>query len=203
MEIVKGMVLANSGFLDALGFTGGEPCLQPKAVLELCTWAKNRGLATFLNTNASIPRVVKDLVEKNLLDYLAFDLKAPLRAEAYKTVAGLDERVDKAERMIANIKKTIEVCKQYRVTLEARTTVVPTLLDDEASIREIATVAKDCSIYVLQEFSPGEAVLDVKLRKLKPTPRELLVKLAKIALEEGVKEVRVRTRSQGMERVIL
>lgn len=203
MEVIKERVLANVGFLDALGFTGGEPCLQPEPVLELCSWAKRKGLETFLNTNASNPSVVKELLERGLLDYVAFDIKAPLRAEAYKRVAGLGESVERAERVVANVRKTIEVCKKFGVALEARTTVVPTLLDDEASIREIATVVKDCTIYVLQEFSPVEEVLDEKLRKLKPTDRELLIKLAHVALEEGIREVHIRTRSGGMERVSL
>jgi pyruvate formate lyase activating enzyme len=201
LDVVKDRVLENIGFLDALGFTGGEPCLQPKPLRELCRWAKTQGLATFLNTNASHPGVITALLEQRLLDYLAFDLKAPLRAEAYQRVAGLGSCREHAEHVIANIRATLEVCKRFGVPLEARTTIVPTLMDDEASIREIAAVARECTIYVLQEFSPVGDVLDETLRQLRPPDREVLVSLAEIALDEGVREVYIRTRRGGMERV--
>lgn len=200
LGVVKERVRVNLGFLDALGFTGGEPCLQPEPVVELCRWAKTHGLATFLNTNASHPRLVNELLERRLLDYVACDIKAPLRAEAYQRVAGLGDHTGYAEQVVANIRATIAGCKRFGVPLEVRTTVVPTLLDDEASIREIAAVAKECTLYVLQEFSPVDDVLDANLRNLRPTERDLLVSLAESALEEGVADVYIRTRRGGMER---
>ena len=136
-----------------------------------------------------------------MLDYVACDIKAPLRAEAYQRVAGLGDHTGYAEQVVANIRATIAGCKRFGVPLEARTTVVPTLLDDEASIREIASVAKECAIYVHQEFSPVEEVLDASLRNLRPTEKDLLISLAEIALEEGVADVYIRTRRGGIERI--
>ena len=200
VELVKNRVLANIGFLDALGFTGGEPSLQPRPIIELCGWAKKEGLKTFLNTNGSNPRLVGDLAVKNILDYVALDIKAPLRPEVYGGVSGLGEGVD---TIVANIKEALEICRRAGLPVEVRTTIVPTLIDDEMSIREIARSVRDCTVYVIQEFFPFEEVLDEELRGVKPPRRELLIKLARSALEEGVREVYVRTREDGMEKVVL
>jgi len=200
VELVKNRVLANIGFLDALGFTGGEPSLQSGPIIELCGWAKKEGLKTFLNTNGSNPRLVGDLAEKNILDYVALDIKAPLRPEVYRGVSGLGEGVD---TIVANIKEALEICRRAGLPVEVRTTIVPTLIDDEMSIREIARYVRDCTVYVIQEFFPFDEVLDEQLRRVKPPRRELLINLARSALEEGVREVYLRTRENGMKKVVL
>lgn len=198
LSVVEERVLANREFVDAIGFTGGEPSLQPESIIELCEWAKEEGLGAFLNTNGSNPTLLKDLSKRGIIDYVALDVKAPLRPEAYGSNIGLRSSV---ERIVENIKEVIRFCKEAGLPLEARTTVVPTIIDDEASIREIARSVSDCDLYVIQEFFPFEEVLDERLRKLKPPERELLVKLARSALEEGVREVYIRTRQYGLERV--
>jgi len=200
LELIKNRVLKNMGFLDALGFTGGEPSLQPRPIIELCDWAKKKGLKTFLNTNGSNPTLIDDLTGKNILDYVALDIKAPLRPGIYGWVSGLDKGV---EIIIANIKETLDICRRAGLPLEVRTTIVPTLIDDETSIREIARSVRSCTIYVIQEFFPFKEVLNEQLRGAKPPRRELLIKLAKLALEEGVKDVYVRTRENGMEKIML
>ena len=196
LEVVEERIQANIGFLDALGFTGGEPTLQPKPVIALCEWAKARGLKTFLNTNGSNPQFIDEMVGRGLIDYVAMDVKAPFKKEAYGHVAGLRGDVLK---VMADIRKSIAVCKRVDLPLEIRTTIVPTLIDDEKSIREIVEAIRGYGIYVLQEFSPSDDVPDETLRKVKPPDRESLIKLAKTALEAGVKEVYIRTRNGGME----
>lgn len=198
LGVVEDRILRNIRLLDAVGFTGGEPSLQSRPVVELCRWAKERGLETFLNTNGSNPRLVGELVKSRLLDYVALDVKAPLRPEAYGPVIGLKGNVGK---IIGRIMETMRIGKEAGLSMEARTTVVPTLIDDERSIREIARSVRECDLYVIQEFFPLDEVLDPELREEKPPKREFLIKLAEAALQEGVKEVCVRTRQHGMEKV--
>jgi pyruvate formate lyase activating enzyme len=198
LKVVEERVQANIGFLDALGFTGGEPTLQPKPVIALCEWAKARSLKTFLNTNGSNPRLIDEMARRGLIDYVAMDVKAPFKKEAYGRVASLRGNVLK---VMANIQESIAVCERAGLPLEIRTTIVPTLIDDEKSIREIAKTIRGYGIYVIQEFFPFDEVLDENLKKVKPPDRELLIRLAKTALEAGVGEVHIRTRSGGMERI--
>ncbi|UCH02981.1 MAG: anaerobic ribonucleoside-triphosphate reductase activating protein [Candidatus Bathyarchaeota archaeon] len=198
LEAVKERVHENINFLDALGFTGGEPTLQPKPIIALCEWAKTRGLKTFLNTNGSNPRLIEEMAKGKLIDYVALDVKAPFRGEVYRRVAGLRGTV---EKVMANIRETIAICERADLPLEIRTTIVPTLIDDEKSIREIAETVRGYGIYVLQEFFPSDDVPDETLRKAKPPNKELLIRLAKTALNAGVREVYIRTRNGGMERI--
>ena len=79
--------------------------------------------------------------------------------------------------------------------------IVPTLIDDEQSIHEIAETICGYGIYVLQEFFPFDDVPDENLRKVKLPDRESLIRLAKTALKAGVGEVHIRTRSGGMEKI--
>jgi pyruvate formate lyase activating enzyme len=184
------------GFLDAIGFTGGEPSLQPKPVIKLCQWAKAKGLKVFINTNGSEPTFISEMVKHTLLDYIAIDVKAPFNRKAYTQVSGVRKNID---RIMENIVKTIELCENAGLPTEIRTTIVPTLIDDERSIRAIAGSIQGQTKYVLQEFFPFKDVFDVKLRKINPPSRQLMLKLAKVAVHAGLQEVYIRMRNSGME----
>lgn len=198
LDLVKERVLGNIGFLDAVGATGGEPGLQPEPIIELYRWAKRNSVKTFLNTNGSNPQLIDRLLAENLLDHAAIDVKAPLRPEAYGKVIGLSGDF---EKIIENVRRSLELCRKAGVSVEVRTTIVPTLIEEEESIREIARVAKCYGSYVLQQYFPFEDVPDEKLRMVKSTNRDALIKLARSSLEEGAVEVYIRTRESGMERI--
>jgi pyruvate formate lyase activating enzyme len=198
LAFIKNRVRENIGLLDAIGFTGGEPCLQAAQVTELCEWAKHVGLKTFLNTNGSTPSLIASLSLRGLVDYIAMDVKAPLEADAYGRVIGLRRF---GEEIVTAIKETYQAIVDAPSFLEVRTTIVPTLIDDEASVRDIASSVHNCDLYVLQEFLPVPEVPDPELRTVRPPKRERLLSLAQIALEAGVNAVAIRTRRYGFEEV--
>jgi pyruvate formate lyase activating enzyme len=198
LKTVEKRIQENIRFLDAVGFTGGEPSLQPKPVIALCEWTKGRGLQTFLNTNGSNPRLIDEMARRELLDYVAMDVKAPFNKEAYRRATGLKGDISK---VMADVKESIMVCERAELSLEIRTTIVPTLIDDEQSIREIVETIGGSGIYVLQEFFPFNDMPDERLRRIKPPERASLVRLARTALEGGVGEVYIRTRGRGMEKI--
>jgi len=199
LETLKDRVLANFGFNDALGVTGGEPSLQPDAVLTLFAWAKDVGLKTFLNTNGTNPELLRRLAEAKALDYVALDIKAPLEVNAYNHVSGLAD----SGKVVAEIREALAFCRDIRIPMEARTTIVPGLIDYEAAIRKIVKSVKGHGAYILQEFFPFDSVLDPRLRKLKPSSRESLLHLSTEALLQGLSEVYIRTHDHGLERVTL
>ncbi len=198
LELIEERVLGNLGFLDAIGATGGEPGLQPEPIIALYRWAKKKEVKTFLNTNGSNPQLIDRLLAERLLDHVAIDIKAPLKTNNYGKTTGLGKDIDK---IVSNIRQSLELCREAGLSVEVRTTVVPTLIDDERSIREVAKVAKYYGSYVLQQYFPFEEVPDDKLREVKPPDRDALIKLARSALEEGIREVYIRTRENGMERI--
>ena len=199
LTMLQERVSANQGFVDALGVTGGEPCLQPDAVTSLFKWSKKTGFKTFLNTNGTNPDLVLSLREEKALSYVALDIKAPLEPMAYSRVTGLAD----SSNAVALIRRTLRTCIESEIPFEARTTIVPDLIEDEESIRRIARLLEGHGAYFLQEFSPFEDIPDSELRRKKPPKREHLLKLARSSLHEGATQVYIRTREHGSERVTL
>ncbi len=139
--------------LDGVVVTGGEPTLQ-KDLEKFLLRIKKLGFEVKLDTNGSRPEIVQNLIEKNLVDYMAMDVKAPL--PAYARLAGVD--VD-----ITNIKKSIALIAQSGLEHEFRTTVVESLLSP-ADIEIIKNLVPHGSAHRLQRFIPDYA-LDHSLRE--------------------------------------
>jgi len=60
--------------LDGIVITGGEPTLQGD-LFGFCEQIKTLGYPVKLDTNGSRPGVIKQLIEKKLIDYIAMDIK--------------------------------------------------------------------------------------------------------------------------------
>jgi len=198
-DIVK-RLQRNLDIVDAAGFTGGEPCLQGEALKELARKGKAVGLKVFLNTNGSNPRIISDMIEEGLLDYVALDVKAPLDPAPYGRAIG---RPELGEAAVHNVKATLEICLKAGITLEIRTTIVPGLIDQEEDIREVSNEIARAQLYVLQQFSPEGDLLDQNFKNVTPPTRETLTRLARVALECGAREVRIRTKERGEETIQL
>ncbi|GAI62345.1 unnamed protein product, partial [marine sediment metagenome] len=57
--------------------TGGEPTLHPE-LPSFLEKVKKLGYSVKLDTNGSNPKMLAELLEKHLVDYVAMDVKAPL-----------------------------------------------------------------------------------------------------------------------------
>ena len=116
------------GLLDAVVFSGGEPCLDPalrSAMLEV----KSRGMLVALHTGGAYPARLAEVID--LVDWVGLDVKAPpSRPALFDSVAG-------AVRAADHFLKSFEVIRASGVDFEARTTAHPDLLDD-AALLEIA-----------------------------------------------------------------
>jgi pyruvate formate lyase activating enzyme len=200
VEEIIGRLEKNAGIIDAVGFTGGEPCLQGEVLECLAKRAKDIGLKVFLNTNGTNPIIVNRLLNARLLDALAMDIKAPLNLEFYGRLTGVESPVTDAEN-IRRIRATLEICVRKRLSLEVRTTIVPGLIECERNVKDIARECKGADIYVLQQFSPEGNLLDPDLASVVPPSRNGLIKLAKAVVGCGLKEIRIRTRERGEEKI--
>ncbi len=65
------------GLLRAVVVSGGEPTLQQN-LEPFIERVRSLGYLVKLDTNGSKPQVLQSLLSKNLLDYVAMDIKAPL-----------------------------------------------------------------------------------------------------------------------------
>ena len=138
--------------LDAVVVSGGEPTIH-RNLPTFLRRIKDMGFAVKLDTNGSNPEVLKEILENNLVDYIAMDIKAPLTN--YKK---LTDTVSSSE----GIQESINIIFKNGIDHEFRTTVVEALLtpEDMQAVRKLVPAR---STYHLQKFYPEHA-FDTKLR---------------------------------------
>jgi pyruvate formate lyase activating enzyme len=107
------------GLLDGVVLSGGEPTLNDLA--PLCRQIKAMGYTIKLDTNGLDPIRVKELVEEDLVDYIALDFKAGNGKFGYVTGSS---RFDK-------FTDTLDYLIEKRFDFEVRTTVHADLLQPE------------------------------------------------------------------------
>ncbi len=162
-ERIEAYLKKQRDWIDGICITGGEPTLHSD-LPDLCSKLKEMGFLVKIDTNGTNPVMVKGLIDKELADYIAMDIKSPLTVEKYSKAIGVN-----AENLLRKVKETIRVLLESKIDYEFRTTVVPTLHEKE-DIEEICRSIKDCKKYVLQKFdvSLGKETLDPDFSKLKP-----------------------------------
>ena len=146
---------------------------------DLCSKLKEMGFLVKIDTNGTNPLMVKELMDRGLVDYIAMDIKAPLTVEKYSKAAGVD-----AQKLLGKVKETVRILLESKMDYEFRTTVVPTLHEEE-DIKEICNGVTGCKKYVLQKFdiSLGKTTIDPEFSKLQPFTDEEMRTFLTIALE--------------------
>ncbi len=140
-------------FLDGVVVSGGEPTLQ-KDLKEFIRKIKDLGYPVKLDTNGTRPEVIKELLEKNLLDYVAMDVKAPMKK--YREICRTD--VDKY-----SIMESISMLISSDIAYEFRTTCCPQL--SQTDIQEIGGMVHGAQKYVLQQYRESDEVYGGYTRK--------------------------------------
>ena len=149
------------GLLDAVCITGGEPTLNPKLERFIET-IRNMGYKVKLDTNGTQPGVIKRLLDKAMIDYIAVDIKAT--DEKYSAITGCNVRIE-------DINETIELVMNSGVDYEFRTTFMPDL--DARDIQEIAQKIAGSKKYVVQQFR-NSTTLDSECSKKEPHDTEYI-----------------------------
>jgi len=162
----------NSDFIDGVCITGGEPTLQ-KDLYDFCEKVKSIGLKVKLDTNGSNPLLLKKLIQKKLVDFVAMDIKAPVTSKKYEKVSGI-----KSSYLIDNVKESIQILLKEDIDYEFRTTIVPGVHTRE-DLKEMVRALNGCKKYVLQKFQPEHAYRE-ELRKEKSQTDEEMDELVKV-----------------------
>ena len=129
------------GILDGVCITGGEPLLQ-KDISDFMEKVKAEGYAIKLDTNGSFTAKLKDIVSRNLVDYIAIDIKNS--PEKYSLTAGTDDN-------FCAVFDSVDYIMSCGVDYEFRTTVVKELHSPQ-DIEAIAKRIKGAKRYFLQSF---------------------------------------------------
>ncbi len=135
--------------LEGVVISGGEPCIN-KDLPEFIEKIKNIGYKIKLDTNGAYPIMLKELLDKNLLDYVAMDIKAPLCKEKLMPIINVDN-ID-----MESLKMSVEILKNSSVDYEFRTTVTKEQLSID-DLCEISHMIKGCTHYI-QPFKLSENV---------------------------------------------
>ena len=164
----------NQGLLQGVVLCGGEPTLNPE-LPDLIKKIKDLGFAVKLDTNGSNPAMLKDLIDKNLIDYVAMDIKLP--KDRYPLVFGDKLSVD-------IIEQSISILKNSNIDFEFRTTCAPGVHTTD----DLAAMARWIGVeipgkkpkYFLQNFRQ-EKTIDPGFETRRPFPPEFFTEaLAKI-----------------------
>lgn len=157
------------GLLDGVVICGGEPTIQ-KDLPGFIKKIKNLGFLVKLDTNGSNPEILKKLIADKLVDYIAMDIKAPLKSLKYEKATGVKVDLEK-------IRKSIEIIKNSGIDYEFRTTVVPTI----HTKKDVIQIAKDigpAKKYFLQNFR-AEKTIDPHFERIKPYLKDFLLEIKK------------------------
>lgn len=114
-EDVLAFLRKRQGLLDGVCVSGGEPLLQPD-LARFCEKLRALGYAVKIDTNGTQPRHLRELLDADLIDYVAMDVKnAPAR---YAETAGLPDA------HLEEVRSSISLLAERAPAFEFRTTVV-------------------------------------------------------------------------------
>ena len=146
MEEVLSFMQKRKGLLDGLEITGGEPTILPD-LPQFMEMIKKMGFLVKLDTNGTNPKMLEEITENKLVDYIAMDIKAT--PNRYREVVGV-------KVLLSKIKESVRIIMQSRkmrdgkIDYEFRTTVFPEFFGEEDA-REIGKWVKEAQRYVLQK----------------------------------------------------
>jgi len=143
------------GWLDGVVVTGGEPTAYAD-LLDILEILAARGVPVKLDTNGISPKLLEHVIDAELVEYVALDIKTlPGRY-------GLIGPADAGESLLSSIRILLE----SGIAHEFRTTVYPPLIG-ESELPELAKLLTGGDRYALQQFRP-ERTLDPGAARVAP-----------------------------------
>lgn len=139
--------------IDGVVISGGEPTIQ-KDLINFMKKVKEKGFLIKLDTNGSNPDVLKEIIDNNLVDYIAMDVKNVF--EEYNPIVNLKQL------NIDNVKESIELIKNSKVNHEFRTTIIKNYHSIDKITRISEYLGKEQKYY-LQNFEDNDNVIDKSL----------------------------------------
>ena len=152
-EEVLSFLSKRKGMLEGVCVTGGEPLLQPD-IENFLKAIKDMGFMVKLDTNGTLPKKLKDIVRKGLVDYVAMDIKNC--REKYALTSG-KPMVD-----LSAIDESIKFLLSGEVEAEFRTTVVKNFHTEE-DLLKITDWISGADRYFLQQFVDSGNLIDQSL----------------------------------------
>lgn len=153
------------GLLDGVVFSGGE-CTLHKDLIPFIEEIKRKGFKIKIDTNGLKPEVIQEVLEKNLVDYIALDFKT-LAPDFYKITKTIS--FDKFEQ-------TLEILQKSEIPFEVRTTIHSDLISKENLEKMISFLEQKGyrNIYYLQPYRNNvETITELPISTIHPTIKEI------------------------------
>lgn len=172
-EEILAYLKKRKGVLDGVVISGGEPTLMPD-LKEKIIQIKALGYEIKLDTNGTNPKIMKDLLENKLIDYVAMDIKNCF--DKYPLTTGINSL------LIDNIKESISYLISHNYPYEFRTTLVKEFHDQE-DIKKMALEIKGASKLYLQQFKDSGTCIEQGLHPIDKKEAEEFEKILKDHIE--------------------
>lgn len=113
-KAVLDFLASRRGLLDGVVLSGGEPLLQPGAA-DFLAKVREMGFAVKLDTNGCFPKILANILDRGLVDYVAMDIKnSPEKYPETVGIPGFDTApVEESVRLLAGS----GVDHEFRTTL--------------------------------------------------------------------------------------
>lgn len=183
IEEVLSFLKKRRGFIDAVVISGGEPTLHT-GLFDDIKRIKSLGYLLKLDSNGSNSEMLERLLQADLLDYIAMDIKVPVEYKRYQQACGKISSAD-----FFQIRNSINLLKNAaNVKVEFRTTVIP-ILHTPQDIEDMARYVEGAGLFSLQQFNP-RVTLDPAYAQEVPFSKEEMQDMASLCTPY-VQEVRV------------
>lgn len=138
------------GLLEGVVITGGEPLLQNE-LEDFIRKIKAIGYPVKLDTNGSFPDQLQLLMEEQLIDYVAMDIKNS--REHYARASGVEN-----EKLIPDIERSISILKNGKIPFEFRSTLVKGI-HNKQDVEQMARWIAGEQSYFLQSYVESEDII--------------------------------------------
>ena len=148
IEEIMEYLRSRKGFLDGVVISGGEPTLHPD-LKDLIIRLRDEGFKIKLDTNGTNFKVLKNLCDEGLIDFVAMDIKAPF--DDYSRITQVSSDMD-------SIKSCVRFLIDGAVDYEFRTTLGPNLTPED--IIRLAQDIKGAKMLALQNCRMDDYTLN-------------------------------------------
>ncbi len=167
------------GKLQALCITGGEPTVH-KGLGAFIKEVKDLGYFVKLDSNGIFPNKLKELFDEDNIDYIAMDIKGPLKKY---------ELITKKKNIEQSIQQSINLIMNSGIDYEFRTTIAKPLLDVN-DFDAIGKLIKNSKRFYLQNYVEPPKQVDITT-EFKPFTKDELMQAQKI-MQKYVKDIFIR-----------
>jgi pyruvate formate lyase activating enzyme len=162
-EAVLRFLATRKGLLDGVVISGGEPTIQPD-LIPFIHKVRDLGFLVKLDSNGNRPDILRDVIDQELVDYIAMDVKTSL--DTYQELVGAMAHTDKIAESIALLKK-------HRVPYEFRVTLIKEFHTPEI-LADMAQLLDGAHALYLQSFRSANTLDPTWKTKHPFTPDELV-----------------------------